>query len=107
MEPLAELREGERPEKTYKLVYTIVEKGPNRKYWLRVGIAFPNRDGSMTVRLDASPTNGQLHIRDPEPYAPRVEGAGAGNGGVGGSAGRSFESALPSVSDWLNEGGAR
>lgn len=106
MESMAEVREQERPERSFKIVYTIVEKGPNRKYWLRVGVAFPNRDGSLTVRLDASPTNGQLHIRDPEPYTPRSEGWGAQNGDRGTTV-RSSESALPSVSDWLNEGGAR
>jgi hypothetical protein len=45
-------------------VYTIVERGPERRHWLRIGIAFVNRDGSLNVRLDAIPANGQLHIRE-------------------------------------------
>ena len=40
---------------------------PTKKFWLRVGSAFVNRDQSLTVRLDATPCNGTLHIRDYEP----------------------------------------
>jgi hypothetical protein len=53
---------------TYKLVYTIIERGTGRPaFWLRVGVAFINRDGSLNVRLDALPVTGTLHIRDPKP----------------------------------------
>ena len=48
---------------TWKVVYAIVERGA-RKHWLRIGMAFVNRDGSLNVRLDAVPLSGQLHIRD-------------------------------------------
>jgi hypothetical protein len=47
----------------YKIVYAIIERGA-RRHWLRVGMAFPNRDGSLNVRLDAVPFTGQLQIRD-------------------------------------------
>ena len=47
----------------WKVVYAIVERGP-KKHWLRIGMAFVNRDGSLNVRLDAVPLTGQLHIRD-------------------------------------------
>lgn len=51
-----------------KLAYTIVERDKDgRKFWVRVGAAFVNRDGSLNVRLDAMPVNGQLHIRDYQP----------------------------------------
>lgn len=49
--------------RAYKVAYAIVERG-GKKHWLRVGLAFVNRDGSINVRLDAMPVNGQLHIRD-------------------------------------------
>ncbi len=53
--------------RTWKAVYTIVERtGMDKKLWIRIGTAFVNRDQSLNVRLDASPTNGQLHIRDAE-----------------------------------------
>jgi len=53
----------------HKVVYTIVTRQRDgRKFWLRIGAAFPNRDGSLNVQLDAMPTNGQLQIRDYQPF---------------------------------------
>ena len=49
-------------------VYTVVPKSDGKDVWLRVGSAYPNRDGSLSVLLDAVPTNGRLQIRE---YAPR------------------------------------
>jgi hypothetical protein len=51
---------------SWKAVYTIAERN-GRKHWVRIGIAFVNRDGSYNVRLDAVPVNGSLHIRDASP----------------------------------------
>ena len=46
-------------------VYTIVEKeGQQKSFWVRVGTAFVNRDGSINAYLDALPVNGRLHIRE-------------------------------------------
>ena len=51
-----------------KAAYTIIERGEGIKpYWLRVGTAFTNRDGSINILLDAVPTNGKLHVRDYDP----------------------------------------
>ena len=47
----------------FKVVYAIIERGP-KKHWLRIGLAFVNKDGSLNVRLDAVPLTGALHIRD-------------------------------------------
>ena len=46
-----------------KVVYAIIDRPP-RKHWLRIGLAFVNRDGSLNVRIDAVPLTGRLHIRD-------------------------------------------
>ena len=64
-------------ESTLKAGYTIVEKAGGKKFWLRIGTAFVNRDGSLNVKLDAVPTTGTLHIRDfPEDgKTPEKEGA--------------------------------
>jgi hypothetical protein len=55
----------------WKVVYTIVERGKGRRVWLRVGVAFVNRDQSLNVRLDAVPISGQLHIREAAPPGAR------------------------------------
>lgn len=45
-------------------VYTINERG-EKNFWVRIGAAFKNRDGSLNVLLDALPINGSLNIRAP------------------------------------------
>lgn len=48
-----------------KAVYTIVDQGEGKKArWMRVGIAFVNKDGSLNLVLDALPVSGKLHVRD-------------------------------------------
>ena len=56
-----------------KVVYTVTERG-EKSFWTRIGAAFSNRDGSMTVRLEAVPVNGVLQIRDEDP-SRRAAGA--------------------------------
>lgn len=35
-----------------------------KTYWMRIGSAYINNDGSTNVYLDAYPANGKLQIRD-------------------------------------------
>jgi hypothetical protein len=35
-----------------------------KTYWMRVGSAFANKDGTINVYLDAYPTDRKLQIRD-------------------------------------------
>lgn len=35
-----------------------------KTYWMRIGSAYLNNDGSTNVYLDAYPANGKLQIRD-------------------------------------------
>jgi hypothetical protein len=59
-------------ENKVKIAYTVVERNKDgRKFWVRVGAAFVNGDGSLNVRLDAMPVNGELHIRDYQPREAR------------------------------------
>jgi hypothetical protein len=51
-------------------VYAIVNKPDGRDLFMRVGNAFPNRDGSLTLLLDAIPMSGKLQVRD---YQPREQ----------------------------------
>ena len=55
-----------------KIAYVVTQRGTN-KYWTRIGVAFVNKDGSMNVKLEAVPVNGEIHVRD---YVPREESAG-------------------------------
>ncbi len=69
----------------WKVVYTIIERGKGRRVWLRVGVAFVNRDQSLNVRLDAVPLSGQLHIREaPPPGSRDVEPLPGAEGDRGG-----------------------
>ena len=54
-----------------KEVFTITEKpqadGSNRSYFVKCGVAFVNRDGSYTIKLDCLPCSGVLQVRDERP----------------------------------------
>jgi hypothetical protein len=62
-------------QRNMKAVYSLVERTSantgTKTYWTRVGVGFVNRDGSITLRLDAIPINGQLQVREWEPYERR------------------------------------
>ena len=46
-------------------IYTIVKKENMAKgIWLEIGVASENRDGSLSGKLDALPSNGTIHIRE-------------------------------------------
>lgn len=55
-----------------------VRETDGKSYWTRIGVAFPGRDGSYMVKLDAMPptTDGQyiIHLREPR------DNAGQGGG---------------------------
>lgn len=66
-------------EKKLMAVYTVIEKADNKDIWLRVGSGFHNKDGSLSLLLDAMPINGRLQVRDyrPREQAPLRAEAGA------------------------------
>ena len=60
------------------VVYTIVERERDgKKFWVRIGAAFRNRDGSLNAFLDAVPVNGTLHIREVRSFVGRDDGPAA------------------------------
>lgn len=68
MQETQEAAPSEGGDRKFKMVYTIVERGGDKKaMWLRIGAGWENRDKSLNVKLDAYPQNGMLHIRD---YVP-------------------------------------
>ena len=54
--------------------HNITERD-GRSYWNRIGVAFVNRDGSLNVKLESVPVNGECQIRD---FVPREDNAGPG-----------------------------
>jgi hypothetical protein len=46
-----------------KIAYVITTRN-GRNFWNRVGVAFVNNDGSINVKLEAMPVNGEIQIRD-------------------------------------------
>jgi hypothetical protein len=64
--------------KTMKVVWTVVERGQGKSFWTRVGVGFVNRDGSLTLRLDAIPMSGTLQVREwQEPFERRADATDA------------------------------
>ena len=55
-----------------KIAYVITSRN-GKNFWNRVGVAFVNNDGSINVKLEAVPVNGEIQIRD---YVPRDEHTG-------------------------------
>ena len=45
-----------------KIVYVITNR-KGRHYWNRCGVAFVNGDGSINVKLESIPVNGEMQIR--------------------------------------------
>lgn len=55
-----------------KTVFAITERG-EKSFWTKIGVAYVNRDGSITCKLDALPVSGTLQIRDEESREERAE----------------------------------
>jgi hypothetical protein len=59
-------------------VLAVIDRKDRPTVWMKVGVAFPNRDGSTTLLLDAFPVGtNKLQIREEREWAPR---AANGNG---------------------------
>lgn len=39
------------------------EGSKNKSFWNKLGVAFENKDGSLSVHLDSLPIDGKLQIR--------------------------------------------
>jgi hypothetical protein len=67
-----------------KTVYTVIEReGMEKNLWVRIGIGFVNRDGSINIHLNALPINGQIHVRDYDPERDGARSVGSTNGSNG------------------------
>lgn len=59
-----------------------VEGRNGKTFWLRIGNAFVNRDGSTNVYLDAYPTSGKLQLRPFDEHVPARDSDGRGAGAM-------------------------
>jgi hypothetical protein len=66
--------------KDMKAVYTVIDRGQGKSFWVRVGVGFTNRDGSLNLRLDAIPVNGTLQVREWSDPIDRKPDAGEARG---------------------------
>jgi len=53
---------GKKKARAVRHVFTVVDRS-GKSFWIRIGAAFENYDGSETVLLDALPINGKMQIR--------------------------------------------
>lgn len=51
--------------------------GTAKSFWTKIGIAFENEDGSLTLQLAAIPVTGKMVVRDATPFAAPVQTRGA------------------------------
>jgi hypothetical protein len=65
---------GTKKARAVRHVFTVVDRS-GKSFWVRIGAAFENYDGSETVLLDALPLNGKMQIRLPvaKASAPKVK----------------------------------
>ncbi|MFW9873891.1 MAG: hypothetical protein ACFFG0_12355 [Candidatus Thorarchaeota archaeon] len=49
--------------KETKDVFTIIDSN-DKPIWLKIGVAFVNKDGSINIKLNALPLDGMLQVRD-------------------------------------------
>ncbi len=74
----------------FKILCPIEKKDGGGTYWMRLGTAYPNRDQSINLYLDALPNNGRLQLREmDEEDLRRMDEGRARKRDAGGGASRS------------------
>jgi hypothetical protein len=85
--------------KMMKVLSPVAGKENNKTHWMRAGVAYENKDGSINIYLDLLPTNGKLQLREFEESDRRLEGgsrsSGAGSAFNGGGAAQASNAELP------------
>jgi len=54
----------EKQKKPYLVAFTVTKRGESES-WQRIGVAFVNKDKSLTIVLNALPLDGRIIIRKP------------------------------------------
>lgn len=55
-------------------VLAPLDREGRKTFWLRIGRAFRNKDGSINIYLDALPVGGKLQIREDAERTPGADG---------------------------------
>ena len=55
-----------KPKLPSHIAYSIEQGGDDKNHWHRIGAAWPNKDGSLSLKLNSLPVDGRvnLQIRD-------------------------------------------
>lgn len=53
------------PSKRFDCFRVIEREGHDKAFWHKIGAAWENRDGSLSVVLDSLPPDGRFQIREP------------------------------------------
>lgn len=48
---------------------TAAKDGAPKTFWTKIGVAFENEDGSLSLHLAAIPVTGKMHVQDATPLA--------------------------------------
>ena len=54
----------EQEKRSMKEVFQIIERKGKTVSWIKIGVAFVNKDDSLNLYLDSLPLNGKLHVRE-------------------------------------------
>lgn len=55
-----------------KVVYVITKRG-EKSFWNRIGVGYVNQDGSINLKLESLPVNGECQVRNYEPKEDRED----------------------------------
>lgn len=72
-------------------IFTVTKReGQEKGFWVRIGTAWENKDGSLNCVLDALPVNGTMNIREPREREDGDRGHSNNQGGGRRSGGSNF-----------------
>jgi len=49
-------------------VLQVIEYAPDRSRWVKIGVGFQNKDGSINLKLDSIPLRGKIQIREKDRF---------------------------------------
>lgn len=56
-------------------------KDDGKDFWVRIGTAWPTKQGGWSIKLDALPVTGEIVLAPPKPKDNQQQSRGGGRGG--------------------------